>query len=534
MGEMSHERPIRLSRKGPENERFPTVSRWERLGLVLLGALGVESILFFADYWFRVGTTENRFLYWLLVFAVFWNPLRNVYNWWVYMWVKEPNKPPAPLHPGTAEPYGSADVLTTAMPGEPYAMFERTLTAIAAIRYPHRSFLLDGGDDPALAALCDRLGVVHVDCRGIGGAKAGKMNHCLRNFSRAEHVLIIDPDHIPKPDFFDRVLPFFADADVGFVQVVQAYYNVRESFTAWAAAEQTFGFYGPTLMGLHSMGIPTAIGANCTFRRAALDSIGGHAEHLAEDALTSMRIHAEGWRSVYLPWRGSEGLSPSEPGAFFKQQLKWATGMWYLLFHEYPKNFRKLSPVAKLHYLVSGTYYLGGIATTLTIWLPIFFLFFQIYAIRMPFSGFLIHIAPYAIVSTLIFSIVQMWYSHKEERGFAWRSAVLEKATWNIYLSAFLNAVQGRKVPYLPTPKEGSGAPIPRLVWPHWLAIVLSALAIAWVPLTYHRIDDGTVLMVFFAAINIVMLLPVSWIGIRGLFRRKTAPKTAKLEEVLA
>jgi len=127
--------------------------------------------------------------------------------------------------------------------------------------------------------------------------------------------------------------------------------------------------------------------------------------------------------------------------------------------------------VAKLHYLVSGTYYLGGIATTLTIWLPIFFLFFQIYAIRMPFSGLPDPHRPYAIVSTLIFSIVQMWYSHKEERGFAWRSAVLEKATWNIYLSAFLNAVQGRKVPYLPTPKEGSGAPIPRLVWPHWLAI---------------------------------------------------------------
>jgi cellulose synthase (UDP-forming) len=191
--------------------------------------------------------------------------------------------------------------------------------------------------------------------------------------------------------------------------------------------------------------------------------------------------------------------------------------------------------VAKLHYLVSGTYYLGGIATTLTIWLPIFFLFFQLYAIRMPFSGVLIHIAPYAIVSTLIFSIVQLWYSHDEERGFAWRSAVLEKATWNIYLRAFLNAVQGRKVPYLPTPKEGSGAPIPRLVWPHWLAIVLSVLAIAWVPLTYHRIDDGTLLMVFFAAINVLMLLPVSWIGIRGLFRRKRATATAaRPEEALA
>jgi len=94
---------------------------------------------------------------------------------------------------------------------------------------------------------------------------------------------------------------------------VQAYYNVRESFTAWAAGRTDLRILRPHPHGAAQHGHPTAIGANCTFRRAALDSIGGHAEHLAEDALTSMRIHAEGWRSVYLPWRGSEGLRPPNP-----------------------------------------------------------------------------------------------------------------------------------------------------------------------------------------------------------------------------
>jgi len=527
MGELTARAPIRARWHGSAHIRFPKVKRWERIGLIVLAAIGVEAFLFFVDYWFNVGVRRNSYLFWPLAFAVFWNPVRNLYNWWVYLWVKEPGRPPAPRFPNSFEPYGTADVLTTAMPGEPFAMFERTLAAIVAIRYPHNSFLLDGGNDPALQALCKKLGVTHIDCRGINGAKAGKINYCLRTHSEAEHVLIIDPDHIPEPDFFHRTLPYFADSQIGFVQVVQAYYNVRESFVAWAAAEQTFGFYGPTLMGLHSMGIATAIGANCTFRRTALDSIGGHAEHLAEDALTSMRLHAKRWKSVYLPWRGSEGLSPADLGAFFKQQLKWSTGMYYLFFNEYPKLFRQLSPVGRLHYFACGTYYLCGLAATLTIWLPILFLFLQVYAVEMPLTGFLIHIGPYALVSTLIHLIVQKWYSHREEQGVPWRSMLLEKATWHIYLMSFVYSIQGKKVPYLPTPKGGGEVPVPKLVWPHWLAIILSALAIAWVPLTYHRIDDGTILMVLFALGNIALLFPVAWLGVRGLLHKRARTQTA-------
>lgn len=434
-------------------------------------------------------------------------------NWWVYLWVKSPPLPPA-IPTGTL---GSVDVLTTAMPGEPFAMFERTLRAIVALDYPHRSFLLDGGNDPALRTLCAELGVEHVDARGIGEAKAGKINYCLREHSTSEFVFVIDPDHIPRPDFFARVLPHFHDSSIGFVQVVQAYYNLDESWIAWAAAEQTFGFYGPTLMGLHGQGIPTAIGANCTFRRTALDSIGGHAEHLAEDALTSMRIHAAGWKSAYVPWRGSEGLSPSSLGAFYKQQLKWATGMYCLLLHEYPRLSKHFSPIARLHYLVAGTFYLGGLASALTLWLPIALLFGKVYAIQMPLGGFLVHLLPYAISCTLIYAVIQNWYTRRDEKGLPWRSLLLEKATWHIYVQAFIYSVLGRKVPYIPTPKEGDCRPVPRLVWPHWLVILLSLGAIAYVPFAYPRLDTGTLLMMLLAALNVLTLLPVAWLGLRPL-----------------
>lgn len=513
---------IRVRHAGREREIEPRVSWRERVEMLVLSALGVQAFLYFSEYWFFSTSRRSPVLFALLTMAMFWNPLRNLYNWWVYLWATHP----LDLHPSDPEPVAGdrvADVFTTAMPGEPFAMFETTLEAISKLAHLRQAYLLDGGFDPRLGELCARLGIEHVDCRGIGGAKAGKVNFCLRERSRAEFVLVIDPDHIPKPDFLARTLAWFDDPDTGFVQVVQAYYNLRENWVAWGAAEQTFGFYGSTQMGLNGLGIPTAIGANCTFRRAALDSIGGHAEHLAEDALTSMRIHAEGWNSVYLPWRGSEGLVPVDLGTFWKQQLKWATGMSYLMFTEVPRLFHKFDPVARLHYVAASTYYLGGVAQMLNLVLPIVCLFFQVYAIEMPLVGFLVHLAPYVLVSTLMHAIAQRWYTHREEMGVPWRSMLLEKATWHVYFLGFLFGATGRKVPYLPTPKEGSEQPIPGWVAPHWAIIVLSVLAIAWVPLRYHRVDDGTWLMVAFAALNALMLLPAAWLGIRGWFRKAPA-----------
>ena len=71
-------------------------------------------------------------------------------------------------------------------------------------------------------------------------------------------------------------------------------------------------------------------------------------------------------------------------------------------------------------------------------------------------------------------------------------------------------------------------------MWPHWLAIGLSALAILWVPLTYHRIDDGTILMILFALSNMAMLFPVAWLGVRGLFRRRAVNGDTVAAEVVA
>jgi cellulose synthase (UDP-forming) len=483
------------------------LSRRDRLLLLAVIGFGLLSVLYFAEFWFFSEARRSPVYFALLSFAIFWGVHRSLFNWYTYFFITPPRR-------RIATRYYGVDVLTTAMPGEPLGMLEETLSAIGRLSWPHRCFLLDGGNDAALRDLCARLGATHLDCSGVGGAKAGKINYCLEHHARSEIVFVVDPDHRPRTDLLERAVPWFDEPDIGFVQVVQAYYNTGESFVADAAAEETFGFYGPTLLGLNGLGIPTAIGANCIFRRSALDSIGGHAVHLAEDALTSMRLHAKGWRSVYLPYRGTSGLVPADLAAFFKQQFKWATGMFYLLLHHYPKLFRGFGAAAKLHYLFAGTFYLNALATFLTLVLPIWFLFFGVFAVEFALDEFAIHLAPYVAGIFLTYWFVQRWYTHSSERRLPWRSLVLEKATWHVYLMALVSALTGRKVEYLPTPKGSNHGRVPWLVLPHLVVIVASVAAVVFALLTYPRLDDGTLLMIFFASLNVLLLLPVSVIAL--------------------
>ena len=168
------------------------------------------------------------------------------------------------------------------------------------------------------------------------------------------------------------------------------------------AAEQTYGFYGPTQIGMNGRNCAVAIGANCTFRRKALESIGGHGIGLAEDLVTSIRIHAAGWKSVYAPVIVSRGLVPEDVGSFCKQQLKWSRGVHEVLFAELPRLWKKLSFWQKVSYTTIGTYYMSGLSMLLFLLFPFLFLFFNMLPANMDFMEFLVRWLPVAIIGTSI------------------------------------------------------------------------------------------------------------------------------------
>jgi hypothetical protein len=90
-------------------------------------------------------------------------------------------------------------------------------------------------------------------------------------------------------------------------------------------------------MGMHGCGAAPVWGSHTTFRRAALESIGGYKPGLAEDLHTSICLHAAGWRSVYVPTLHASGLVPSDLRAFTMQQRKWAHGVFGILLESFPR-----------------------------------------------------------------------------------------------------------------------------------------------------------------------------------------------------
>lgn len=423
------------------------VKKGDKFILLTLLTAGVLCACSLFNWWFKETNVASLPLFILFSLAFWWGIARTIILWISYMHIKVPDFMDADKGLKVA-------IFTTCSPGEPLSMFEKTLEACSNISYPHTTYLLDDTQDTRFKAVAEKYGAVWLELVGIPGAKAGKINAALK-LTKEDYILVLDPDHIPFPNFLDEVLGYFKDKNVGFVQVAQAYYNQNKSFTAKGAAEQTYGFYGPTQMAMNGQNCAVAIGANCTFRREALNSIGGHGIGLAEDLVTSIRIHAAGWKSIYAPIIVSRGLVPEDFGSFCKQQLKWSRGVHEVLFAELPRLWKKLSAWQKLSYLMIGTYYFSGVIMFLFILFPYLFLWLGWLPANMELADFIFNWLPFAIISLAIYVFVQKYFCHlRSERGLHLKGMFLKFACWPIFFAGFILSIFNKDVPYIPTSKQ--------------------------------------------------------------------------------
>lgn len=480
-------------------------------------SFGFISMLMFIGWLINKAGTGHSALFLLLGFSVGYKLLRILHEWYHYWAIGTPARPKTSLG-------WTVDMFTTAVPGEPFDMIRQTLVAMQAVSYPHTSYLCDEGNDPALQRLCAGLGVMYVTRKDKKDAKAGNINNALR-IASGDICVILDPDHQPGPEFLDQVLPYFNKADVGFVQIVQAYGNQRESIIAAGAAQHTYAFYGPMMMGMNSYGTVQALGANCTFRRAALDAIGGHAAGLAEDMHTAMQLHAKGWKSVYVPKILARGLVPATLRAYYQQQLKWARGTFDLLFYVYPKLFAKFTWRQKLHYLLLPLHFASGIFALIDVLLPVICLLSGQVPVALEYSELLLVVAPFTVLTLLTRQYAQNWFIEKHETGFHITGGALLLATWWVYLLGFVYTVFRIKVPYLATPKDDALRNNWTLCLPNILLCLLSLGGLAyglqrdWSPFSF--------IMAGYAAVNAFLLAYITFAGQHRLLHALQSGTTA-------
>jgi cellulose synthase (UDP-forming) len=454
------------------NNKLKQPNKKEVIILRIMILLGLLSIIHFF-YWFsNKSLIDNVFLYCLLIVLIIFDCFRVIYIWYHYWEMSVPKKP-------TLTKNFSVDVLTTYFPGEPIDMVTETLLAIKNIRYPHTTYLCDEENNEYLKKFCLEHDIIHVTRSVRTDAKAGNINNALLQ-ATGDLCLILDPDHVPLEHFIDEVLPYFQDDSIGFVQTVQAYYNIEESKVAQGAAEQTFHFYGPLMMGMNSYGTVNAIGANCIFRRAALNSIGGHAAGLSEDMHTAMQLHAKGWKSVYIPESFTKGLVPATLASYYQQQLKWSRGTFELLIDVYPKLFKQFTWRQKLHYGILPFHYLSGLIFMISFLIPILSLFFSITPWKGNILNFGLITFPIIVSILLIRFYVQQWVINKNERGVHLIGGILLQCEWWVFFIGVIYSFIRKKVLYIPTPKSDQEITKLGIILPNIVVAIISVIAVIY------------------------------------------------------
>ncbi|MET8135788.1 glycosyltransferase family 2 protein [Streptomyces sp. NPDC005251] len=268
--------------------------------------------------------------------------------------------------------------LTSFVPGkEPLAMVTKTLEAAVELR--HRGllhiWLLDEGDDPEVKEVCARLGVHHFTRKGVAEWNRAKGPHRARtkhgNYNAwlqahgddYDYFASVDTDHVPLPNYLERMLGFFRDPDVGFVIGPQVYGNYDNPITK-AAESQQFLFHALIQRAGNFYGSPMFVGTSNAVRIKALKQIGGLYDSITEDMATGFEMHrarnpetGRKWKSVYTPDVLAVGEGPGAWTDFFTQQLRWSRGTYETILKQYWKGFFTMPPGRLFNYTMMIVFY---------------------------------------------------------------------------------------------------------------------------------------------------------------------------------
>jgi len=338
-------------------------------------------------------------------------------------------------------------------------------------------------------------------------AKAGNINYAIfSGETSGDFILTLDADHIPRPEFMKRVLPYFYtynintgqydSNEIAFVQTPQAFYNIPPGDPF---GHQAHLFYGPIQQGKDGMNSAFYTGTNAVLRREALISVGLQnfsdefekdekrldefelvggvsSNSITEDMNTAMRLHSAGWKSVYHNEELSEGLAPDDLSSTLKQRLRWAQGTIQVLLRENPFTKPGLTFWQQLQYFQTMYSYFSGFFTVVLLACPIIYFFTGIIPVRSYGPDFALHFIPAFILNRLTFVAASWGIPAKE----LWRSEQYAIALFPLFIQAVWSVFTGRPIKFQVTPKQRQSGIYLRLVWPQLTIFALTVLGILW------------------------------------------------------
>ena len=213
-------------------------------------------------------------------------------------------------------------------------VIERTVRSVLASTYPKLRVIVidDGSRDRTLAIAREKFaaeiasGKVTVLTKPNSG-KADALNFALKHVTE-KFFIGIDADTVIAREAIGRLVPHFADPEIGAVAGNAKVGNRVNIWTRWQALEyitsQNFERRALDLLGSVTV-VPGALGA---WRTDLVRQAGGyHVNTVAEDADLTMSILREGYRVIYEDRALAYTEAPVNARGLMRQRFRWSFGI---------------------------------------------------------------------------------------------------------------------------------------------------------------------------------------------------------------
>lgn len=367
----------------------------------LLPFLSFICIIYFIYYlWWRATATINPefpFLSWALWGAEAF----GLFSYFLFSWI---TKNIAPVVSYTKPTEGLKVDIFVPTYDEDLDILEATLVGCQNIRYPHTTYVLDDGNRSQVKSLAKRLGAEYITRPTHEHAKAGNINYALKQ-TDGDFIAVLDADMVPQPEYLDRTLGYFEDEKIALIQLPQEFYNwdsIQHATKGTYWHEQSL-FFRVIQPGKNYTNSAFWCGSPSVIRRKALLEIGGVAtETITEDIHTTVRLHSNGWKTLFINEPIAFGIAPQTIKAFLVQRLRWAQGTMQLYrSKDSPLWVQGLSFEQRLSYISSFLAYFEAFQKFILLIIPVLILCFDVFPMKVSFFAFALHWIPYFTLNIL-------------------------------------------------------------------------------------------------------------------------------------
>lgn len=354
---------------------------------------------------------------------------------------------------------------------------ERLIDACAVLDYPADRLqiqVLDDSTDDSRALARDRVAywrargvdIVHLVREQRTGFKAGALAEGLTQ-ATGEFVAIFDADFVPPVSFLRDGIDYFTDASIGMVQMrwdhlnrhggvltevqailLDAHFIIEHG--GRCRAQRFFNFNG-------TAGI---------WRKRCIEEAGGwQHDTLTEDLDLSYRAQLAGWRFLFLPQLTCPAELPARVDAFKSQQYRWAKGSIQVMLKLLPLIWRSSFPLSvKLEasfHLTGNLCYLLMLINSIAFVIPAMVL-------RQHFPWELVLLIDGFFFLFLSLTFIYFYTTAQRHLGISrWDRLRYVPALMSLGIGltvnnarAVIDALLGRKSPFVRTPKQGDRAEI--------------------------------------------------------------------------